>query len=113
MPAGFTKHSGSGKFRPTLPRPRRMRLASSSTSDLLQQAGGGALVLERNGDYATASRGHFRAADDALHGPVAALDQHVGLAGADQGERCVVVEPGYGVYAFQGRDDGKPVLERI
>src|SRR5512139_1878617 len=49
-----------------------------------QQRGGGALVQERDAVHSAAPGQHFPAADDAVRRPVAALDQHIGVAGEDQ-----------------------------
>jgi len=70
-------------------------------------------VLKRNRYHASAAGEHALCSGDAFDGPVAALDEHVGLAGRDDFLRRVFLEPGDYAHAGERRHDRHPVGERI
>ena len=63
--------------------------------------GGGSLVLECDRMHAAAPAEHLRRADDAIDGPVTALDEDVGSHGQDEPQRGVGAERRDEVDGFQ------------
>jgi hypothetical protein len=63
--------------------------------------------------HRAALREHLRGADDPLHRPVAALDQHVGAAGLDEPGRRVFLEPGHRVHRRERRDQRTTIRQAV
>lgn len=87
----------------------RSRLILGS-ADLVDGLRGGGGKQEGNGMHLTATGQGFGAADNLVHRPVAAFDQHVRLDQLDQLGRGVAVKPGHQADAFQCGQHGGAVL---
>ena len=70
-------------------------------------------MLEWNRYNAPTAREHALCSGDALHRPVTAFDEDVGLAGCDHFLRRVFLEPGHYAHAGERGDDGHAVGEQI
>src|SRR2546423_2759317 len=81
--------------------------------DACEEPRGGALVLEGDRQHAPAAREPLLPAGDALDRPVAAFDEHLRAAGADQRLRRVVLEPSNRADRLERRDDGHAVGEPV
>src|SRR5690606_5948027 len=78
--------------------------------DAVGEMRGRTLVADRYRPNLAAVLAHRLGADDAVLGPVAALDEDVGAYGLDQGDRRGVVEADHNVDRFQSRDHQHAVL---